>query len=82
VVYEPYAYLPVGQFVRVEEGALCGVTGIVTNHKNDSRLIISVTLLMRSVSVEIDRSFLKPIGNVLPGFGIADRNTPAITASL
>src|SRR5207247_8656719 len=59
-VYEPYAYLPVGQLVRVEEGALCGLTGIVTTHKNDSRLIISVTLLMRSVSVEIDRSLLKP----------------------
>jgi len=67
VVYEPYAYLPVGQSVQVEDGALCGLTGIVTNHKNDSRLIISVSLLMRSVSVEIDRSLLKPIGNAPQG---------------
>jgi len=63
VAYEPYAYLPVGQLVRVEDGALHGLTGIVTDHKNDSRLIISVSLLMRSVSVEIDRSSLKLAGN-------------------
>jgi len=62
VVYEPYGHLPEGQLVHVEQGSLRGLTGVVMNHKKDSRLIISVTLLMRSVSVEIERSWLKPIG--------------------
>ena len=63
VTYEPYAYLPVGQTVRVEQGALRGLTGIITENKGSPRLIISVPLLMRSVSVEVDRSWLKPIGS-------------------
>jgi transcription antitermination factor NusG len=63
VVYEPHPYVTVGQFVQVEQGSLCGLTGLVTDLRHDSRLIISVNLLMRSVSVEIDRAWVKPIGN-------------------
>ena len=85
LMYEPYAYLPVGQLVRVEHGSLCGLTGVVTNRKNDFRLIISITLLMRSVSVEIDRSWLKPIGNAPQGRFVlpeASVMTPVIPSSL
>jgi len=59
----PYPRLPVGQLVRVEHGSLEGLVGVVKKYKNEYRLIISVTLLMRSVSVEIDQSWLTPIGN-------------------
>jgi len=59
----PYPRLPAGELVRVEHGSLEGLVGIVTKYKNEYRLIISVTLLMRSVSVEIERSWLTPIGN-------------------
>ncbi len=59
--YEPYPYLTIGQRVRVEQGALAGVVGLVTDLKNASRLIISMNLLMRSVSAEIDRSWVTPI---------------------
>ena len=59
--YEPYPYLNVGQLVLVERGALTGVAGLITDLKNGSRLIISINLLMRSVSAEIDRSWVRPI---------------------
>ena len=59
----PYPRLPVGQLVRVEHGSLEGLVGVVKKYKNEYRLVISVTLLMRSVSVEIDQSWLTPIGN-------------------
>jgi len=59
--YEPYPYVTIGQRVRVEHGALAGVVGLVTDLKNSSRLIISMNLLMRSVSAEIDRSWVTPI---------------------
>ena len=59
--YQPHPYLNVGQLVQVEHGALTGLTGIVTQVKNDFRLIISVNLLMRSVSVEIDSAWVNPI---------------------
>jgi hypothetical protein len=38
------------------------LTGIVVRTKGLDRLIISVSLLMRSVSVEIDRMEVKPLG--------------------
>ena len=61
VAYQPHPYLSVGQQVQVEHGALTGLVGIVTQVKSDFRLIISVHLLMRSVSVEIDRAWVEPI---------------------
>src|SRR5215471_12287713 len=41
VVYEPHPYVNVGELVRVEYGSLSGLTGLVIDHKNESRLIIS-----------------------------------------
>jgi transcription antitermination factor NusG len=57
---EPYGHVTAGQTVQVEYGALAGLTGIITEVRNHYRLIISVDLLMRSVAVEIDRSWVKP----------------------
>jgi transcription antitermination factor NusG len=59
--YEPHPYLTTGQFVQVEQGSLAGLVGRVVLQKNASRLIISIDLLMRSVSAEIDRSWVKPV---------------------
>jgi transcription antitermination factor NusG len=64
--YEPCPYVSVGQSVRVECGSLCGLTGLVTDLRGKSRLIISVEILMRSVSVEIDQAWIRPIKTVLP----------------
>jgi len=59
--YEPYPYLNVGELVRVEQGALSGLVGRVTEVKNSIRLVISINLLMRSVSTEIDRKWVAPV---------------------
>jgi transcription antitermination factor NusG len=59
--YEPYPYLNVGELVRIEQGALTGLVGRVTEVKNSARLVISVNLLMRSVSAEIDRKWITPV---------------------
>ena len=61
VMTQPWPYLKEGEMVRVEAGALEGLTGIVVRAKGVDRLIISVTLLMRSVSVEIDRRCVQPL---------------------
>jgi transcription antitermination factor NusG len=52
---EPFPFLQAGQRVRIEEGALKGVVGLVVRIKASLRLILSVTLLQRSVLLEIDR---------------------------
>lgn len=50
----PCAFLQVGSKVRIEAGALRGLEGILTELKGKRRLVLSITLLQRSVAVEID----------------------------
>ena len=57
---QPYRYLQRGQRVRVLSGPLAGLTGIVVRQKNHTRFVISLDLLMRSVSVELDISDFSP----------------------
>jgi transcriptional antiterminator NusG len=57
----PCDYIKDGETVRVETGPLEGLVGIVKRSKNSDRLIVSLTLLMRSVSVEIDRTWVKRV---------------------
>lgn len=59
---EPWPYLEVGQKVRIESDSLQGLEGILTNFKGRQRIIVSVTLLRRSVALDIERSCVSPIG--------------------
>jgi transcription antitermination factor NusG len=58
---EPCPFLEVGQKVRIEDGALCGLEGILTSFKGRQKIVVSVTLLRRSVALEIDRFRVSPI---------------------
>jgi transcription antitermination factor NusG len=51
---QSWAFLNIGDRVRVNHGALRGVEGILTQVKSRHRIILSITLLQRSVAVEID----------------------------
>jgi hypothetical protein len=64
--------LTAGQLVEIQHGSLSGLVGLVTEVRSQFRLIMSVDLLMRSVSVEIDRTWVKPI---------ADRRERSLPAS-
>ena len=61
VAAQPWPYLKVGETVQIENGPLEGLTGIVTRIKSSDRLVVSVSLLMRSVAVELDRHWIKPL---------------------
>jgi transcription antitermination factor NusG len=60
VAAQPWPYLRVGETVQIENGPLEGLTGIVTRIKSSDRLVVSVSLLMRSVAVELDSLWIKP----------------------
>jgi transcription antitermination factor NusG len=60
---QPWPYLEVGQRVRIEHGALEGMEGILLQHKGGDRLILSVTLLQRSVAAEIDSTWVVPVSS-------------------
>ena len=57
---EPCSYLSEGQRIRINQGALCGVEGILLR-KGNWRLVISIQLLQRSVAVEIDPDCISPV---------------------
>jgi transcription antitermination factor NusG len=55
---QPCPFINVGDRVNVKEGPLAGVSGIVIARKNELRLVVSVSLLQRSVSVELNRHWV------------------------
>jgi transcription antitermination factor NusG len=59
----PYPFLRVGQQVVIRRGAMTGLEGILVQVKGIFRLVVSVTLMQRSVAVEIDRDWVSPIGS-------------------
>jgi transcription antitermination factor NusG len=61
---EPWPYVEIGERVRIKDDVLNGMEGILTNFKGNCRVVISVTLLRRSVALEIDRSRIVPLGPV------------------
>jgi transcription antitermination factor NusG len=74
VAVTPYPYLHEGQRVRVTAGALCGVEGYLVQIKPArGLLVISIELLRRSVSVEIDCAAVEPVGHA--------PRTPAVSSS-
>src|SRR5262249_20200833 len=52
---EPFPFVQTGQRVRIDRGVLAGVEGIVMSFKQNLRLVLSITLLQRSVLLEIGR---------------------------
>ena len=50
----PCPFLELGNRVRIEAGALRGLEGILLEVKGKRKLVLSITLLQRSVAVEID----------------------------
>jgi transcriptional antiterminator RfaH len=56
VLREPWEYIPEGTLVRVETGPLTGAHGIVCSTEDKMRLAVSVTLLQRSVAVQLDKN--------------------------
>jgi transcription antitermination factor NusG len=64
---EPWKYLPDGTLVLVETGPLTGVRGIIHQEENNRRLVISITLLQRSVAIQLDENTIVSIVPELKG---------------
>jgi transcription antitermination factor NusG len=57
----PHPFLRVGQKVRVESGPLASLEGILVATKTDHRLVLSVSLLQRSIAAEVDSAQVRPV---------------------
>ena len=58
---QPYPFLQIGQRVRIDNGPLWGLEGVLLDFKGHNRLVLSVTLLRRSVAVQIEDAWVTPI---------------------
>jgi transcription antitermination factor NusG len=63
---QPWPYLEIGERVRVLDEAFQGLEGILISFRGCDRVVLSVSLLRRSVALEIDRSRLSPIRPLRP----------------
>ncbi len=55
---QPWPFLQIGHRVRIEHGPLCGIEGILLGFRGHQRLVLSVTLLQRSVAVQVDGTWV------------------------
>jgi transcription antitermination factor NusG len=58
---QPWPYLEVGEKVRVIYGSLSGLEGILINFRGNHRVVVSVTLLQRSVAMEVDIAWVSSL---------------------
>ena len=74
-VLVPWAALPAGEPVRVVEGPFEGYVGVVLRDRGAERLLVSVSLLRKTIAVELGREDLAPVRrNAVP------LNAAALTA--
>ena len=59
---QPHPLLTVGERVRIRSGALSGMEGVISRHKGDMRVVITLELIMRSISVEVNGEDLEMLG--------------------
>ncbi len=58
---EPHPFLKSGDTVLIRKGPLEGMTGIVVRQKNTTRVVLSLDLIMKSISVEVDGEDLEAV---------------------
>lgn len=56
----PADYLEVGEPVRVEEGPFAGMTGVLTEERGRSRVLVRLSAIRQAVGIEVDREVLSP----------------------
>jgi transcription antitermination factor NusG len=59
---EPHPFLTVGRRVRITGGPFTGLEGVLRRKRNSPRVVISLSLIQRSVAVDVD------VADVAPAF--------------
>jgi len=61
IVVQPHPYLQAGRKVCIVNGPMAGVEGIFQRRKDQTRIIISISMIQRSVAMEIGEADVEPI---------------------
>jgi transcription antitermination factor NusG len=59
---EPHPFLTIGRRVRITSGPFAGLEGILKSKRNSLRVVVSLSLIQRSVAVEVE------VADVAPAF--------------
>jgi transcription termination/antitermination protein NusG len=60
---EPHSLFAVGERVRITNGALAGMQGVLLRKKSNLRVVLTVEVISSSVSAEVDEADLEPLGS-------------------
>ena len=74
-------YIEVGETVQIIEGPLTGLRGILVNIRKSQRLVLSVSLLCRSVLIEIDPEWVARRDDGVILNGLSDVDAPELGIS-
>jgi len=77
LLVKPWPFLRLGQAVVIERGPLSGVEGILQEIKGQFRLVLSINLLQRSVSTEVDRNWVRPLSSAQRSESVLQRTYAA-----
>jgi transcription antitermination factor NusG len=58
---EPWPFLDVGRRVMLEDGPLAGLEGSLIEVRKEHRIVVSITLLKRSIAVEVESQWARPL---------------------
>jgi len=58
---EPHHYLTVGRRVRIRTGPLAGCEGVLRRWNGKLRVVLSIEMIQRSISVDIDAACLETV---------------------
>jgi transcription termination/antitermination protein NusG len=72
----PWPSLMVGQKVELKQGPLRGLVGVLTRIANQHRFYVSVTLLKRSISVEVAPEWIRPVQESSGGLAATTSTAP------
>lgn len=73
ISYSPYPFLQLGDRVRIRGGSLDGVEGILVGRDSDSKLVISIELIQRSLAVSVYNFDVEPIASCAGRMGADSR---------
>jgi transcription antitermination factor NusG len=60
----PWPFLRMGHRVRVRQGPLVGLEGVLVREKGAYRVVVKIEMLHRAVAVELERDLLQPLMRV------------------
>ena len=58
---EPHPYLTVGQKVRIHQGPMRGLVGILVRKKSAQQIVLNLDAIMQGVAIHIDTSEVEPL---------------------